>query len=203
MKLSDYVRQIMRDKGLGGTAIQRNSHGRITQGYVNDIISEKATNPSVEKLKALALGLGVSEEEVFRVARGLPIDDNYRAEGDKILAIFSDLPPPERAFLVDFGMMLLNRHRTIEAAKAAGKPVPDIYPPPEMIAALDAIATKPGDEDDLPSDAIEIDETELQEVLEKRKRKPKASEAIVLTQEELDEIMKKRAQAKRKSRKAK
>jgi len=31
--------------------------------------------PSVEKLQALAQGLGVPEEDIFRVARGLPLEE--------------------------------------------------------------------------------------------------------------------------------
>jgi transcriptional regulator with XRE-family HTH domain len=41
----------------------------------------KAKNLSVDKLKALALGLGVSEDELFRVARGLPaFSDSLKQE---------------------------------------------------------------------------------------------------------------------------
>jgi transcriptional regulator with XRE-family HTH domain len=70
--LSGYVRGILSQKRLSFRDVQRRSGGRITQGYVGAIVNGRYANPSVEKLKALAAGLGESEEEVFRVARGLP-----------------------------------------------------------------------------------------------------------------------------------
>jgi transcriptional regulator with XRE-family HTH domain len=69
--LSQYVRRIMRAKRLSLRDVQRQSGGRITQGYVGSIVQHANTNLTVEKLKALADGLDVDEEEVFRVARGL------------------------------------------------------------------------------------------------------------------------------------
>jgi transcriptional regulator with XRE-family HTH domain len=70
--LSRYVRRILGQKRLSFRDVQRNSGGRITQGYVGQIVNGGYANPSVEKLKALACGLGESEEDVFRAARGLP-----------------------------------------------------------------------------------------------------------------------------------
>jgi transcriptional regulator with XRE-family HTH domain len=69
--LSRYVRRILAEKRLSFRDVQRDSGGSITQGYVGAIVNGRYVNPSVEKLKALALGLGESEEKVFRVARGL------------------------------------------------------------------------------------------------------------------------------------
>ena len=69
--LSRYVRRILAEKRLSFRDVQRASSGGITQGYVGALVNGRYANPSVEKLKALALGLGESEEKVFRVARGL------------------------------------------------------------------------------------------------------------------------------------
>ena len=41
---------------------------RISIGYINNILRGHSTNPSVEILKALAIGLGRPEGEVFRAA---------------------------------------------------------------------------------------------------------------------------------------
>jgi transcriptional regulator with XRE-family HTH domain len=79
--LSGYVRRILREKSLSFRDVQRRSGGRITQGYVGAIVNGRYANPSVEKLKALAAGLGESEEEVFRVARGLPPAPSTVREG--------------------------------------------------------------------------------------------------------------------------
>ena len=69
--LSRYVRRILAEKRLSFRDVQRASGGGITQGYVGAIVNGRYVNPSVEKLKALAEGLGENEETVFRVARGL------------------------------------------------------------------------------------------------------------------------------------
>ena len=71
--LSRYVRRILAEKRLSFRDVQRDSGGGITQGYVGAIVNRRYVNPSVEKLKALARGLGESEENVFRVARGLSL----------------------------------------------------------------------------------------------------------------------------------
>jgi transcriptional regulator with XRE-family HTH domain len=73
--LGQYVRRILEQKRLSFRDVQKRSGGRITQGYVGAIVSGRHANPSVEKLKALAQGLGEPEEDVFRVARGLSSDE--------------------------------------------------------------------------------------------------------------------------------
>ena len=69
--LAQYVTRIIKEKGLRHHEVGKLSGGRITDGYVRGLMTGKARNPSVDKLKALGLGLGVSEDEIFRVARGL------------------------------------------------------------------------------------------------------------------------------------
>jgi|SRR5215213_5524356 len=70
-ELSQYVKRVMGEKKLSLRDVQRGSGDRITQGYVGAIVKGAYANPSIQKLKALARGLGVDEEEVFRVARGV------------------------------------------------------------------------------------------------------------------------------------
>ena len=78
--LSRYVRRILAEKRLSFRDVQRASAGGITQGYVGALVKGRYANPSVEKLKALARGLGENEEIVFRVARGL--SQNSEEGGD-------------------------------------------------------------------------------------------------------------------------
>jgi transcriptional regulator with XRE-family HTH domain len=79
--LAQYVARILKEKNLKHHEVKELSGGRITDGYERGIMTGKASNPRVDKLKALALGLGVSEDEIFRVARGLPVesDDKWKA----------------------------------------------------------------------------------------------------------------------------
>jgi transcriptional regulator with XRE-family HTH domain len=70
--LRDYVRRVRSEKNLSTGDVQARSLNAISDAYVSQIENGVAKNPSPEKLIALAKGLGVVEDEVFRVARGLP-----------------------------------------------------------------------------------------------------------------------------------
>ena len=86
--LSEYVRQVMKLKGLTQKDVQRMSGGRITDGYVASITTGRAKNLSVDKLIALADGLGVDADELFQVARGLPERlENSSSRGPDVLMI--------------------------------------------------------------------------------------------------------------------
>ena len=69
-ELSDYVKRVMKLKGLTQKDVQRMSGWKITDGYVASITTARATNLSVDKLLALADGLGVDYDELFHVASG-------------------------------------------------------------------------------------------------------------------------------------
>jgi len=60
----------MKLKGLTQKDVQQMSGGKITDGYVASITTARATNLSVDKLLALADGLGVDYDELFHVASG-------------------------------------------------------------------------------------------------------------------------------------
>jgi transcriptional regulator with XRE-family HTH domain len=65
--ISQYVKRTMRQKRLRLRDIERKSGGRISSGYVSDIVRGAARNLTVEKLKALAAGLDVDVREVIEV----------------------------------------------------------------------------------------------------------------------------------------
>lgn len=69
--LAVYVATVLKDKRITLHDVQVMSGWTITDAYVGSIIRGRARNPSVEKLQALARGLGIDEDEIFRVARGL------------------------------------------------------------------------------------------------------------------------------------
>lgn len=68
--LSGYVRRVMKQKGLTLRDVEVRSHGEITDGYVAEILRGAAKNPSAEKIKALARGLGVDAHGLFDVVCG-------------------------------------------------------------------------------------------------------------------------------------
>jgi Helix-turn-helix. len=72
--LSQYVKRILDEKHLTMTDVEERSERKIADAYVANIMNGLARNPSVDKLKALAVGLGEPEDDVFKVARGLPLD---------------------------------------------------------------------------------------------------------------------------------
>jgi transcriptional regulator with XRE-family HTH domain len=77
--LGEYVKRVMKLKGLTQKDVQRMSGERITDGYVASITTGRATNLSVDKLIALADGLGVDADELFHVACGQQLDDGGRS----------------------------------------------------------------------------------------------------------------------------
>jgi transcriptional regulator with XRE-family HTH domain len=79
--LSQYVKRILKEKQMTMKNVQERSQGGIADAYVGSIVNGVAKNPSVDKLKALAAGLGEPEDDVFKVARGLPLD--YEAEASR------------------------------------------------------------------------------------------------------------------------
>jgi transcriptional regulator with XRE-family HTH domain len=74
--LDQYVRRILKEKGLSLSEVERRSGGSISDSYVCGIINGNVGSLTIAKLKALALGLGVPEDEVFAVARGVSPKDN-------------------------------------------------------------------------------------------------------------------------------
>jgi len=84
--LEDFVRRVRKEKGLSTPDIERISGGTITDGYVSQIENGYIKNVSPEKLIALAKGLGVSEEEIFAVARQKPLGAD--AEDEELQVLF-------------------------------------------------------------------------------------------------------------------
>src|SRR5258706_12793554 len=69
-KLRAFVKQRMKEQGLSEWQIEKRSDGKITDSYVKDIISGKAKAIGVDKLNALATGLGVDSITLFKLASG-------------------------------------------------------------------------------------------------------------------------------------
>jgi transcriptional regulator with XRE-family HTH domain len=75
-KLQDFVRRMVDEKNLNYREVARRSRGLISHSTVYDIINGRNTNPSITALQGLARGLGVTEEEVFAIARGKEPDED-------------------------------------------------------------------------------------------------------------------------------
>ena len=73
--LPAFIKEIMIAKGLTYRNIEERSRGRISYGYVNSLVQGHYKNPSVDKIKALAEGLGVPEGTLNKVVRGILLDE--------------------------------------------------------------------------------------------------------------------------------
>ena len=72
----------MQEKGLRAKDVQRRSGDKIDDAYVIKIMRGITTNPSIGKTQALAEGLGVDEDELFLVARALPLKGKQARGGE-------------------------------------------------------------------------------------------------------------------------
>jgi transcriptional regulator with XRE-family HTH domain len=68
--LGQYVRRVLKEKGLSYADVEERSEGAISDSYIGNIVTTTVGSVTVAKLKALARGLDVSEDEIFAVARG-------------------------------------------------------------------------------------------------------------------------------------
>ena len=73
MTLSEYVQRIMDEKGLKKIDIQRRSGDKIADSHISNILDGITKNLTIEKINALAEGLGVDPTELFKIASGLPV----------------------------------------------------------------------------------------------------------------------------------
>ena len=73
--LPAFIKEIMAAKDLTFRDIEERSQGCISYGYVNSLVQGHYKNPSVDKIKALAEGLGVPVDTLNKVARGIPLDE--------------------------------------------------------------------------------------------------------------------------------
>jgi transcriptional regulator with XRE-family HTH domain len=83
-----YVRRILKEKGLSYSDVQEHSQGAISDSYIGNIVTGTVGSVTVAKLKALARGLDVSEDEVFAVARGNSPADLRDFQKSRFAALF-------------------------------------------------------------------------------------------------------------------
>jgi transcriptional regulator with XRE-family HTH domain len=71
LELAEFVRRVMEEKKLTAFRVQKASGNSVSDSYVLSIVQGRVKQPSVQKLKGLASGLGIPEEELFRAAGGV------------------------------------------------------------------------------------------------------------------------------------
>lgn len=80
--LTEYVLRVMKEKDLKPKDVEARSGNTIDSAYVFKIMNGNTKYPSVIKLQGLAAGLGVDEDELFKVARGIPPGESSSRGGD-------------------------------------------------------------------------------------------------------------------------
>lgn len=88
--LADFVKRMRASKGLSLKDVVNRSGGNISNGYISKIETGDSANLSVDKLQALAKGLGADENEVFAIARGV-MDAKDASNGNSTPAILYGL----------------------------------------------------------------------------------------------------------------
>ena len=86
--MDQYVRRILKEKGLSLSEVERRSGGCISDSYVCGIINGNVGSLTITKLKALAQGLGVPEDELFAVARGRSTKDNQEFQESTFASLY-------------------------------------------------------------------------------------------------------------------
>lgn len=89
--LAEFVSRVRQERRLSLNDVVRQSGNQIANSHVSRIENGLTTNVTTEKLRALAKGLGVSEEEIFTVARGGKlITSDDLADDEQVAALFYD-----------------------------------------------------------------------------------------------------------------
>ncbi len=68
--LGQYVKRIMRQKGLTIRDVEKNCDNELTHSYVARITKGKVDNPTLETMVALAKGLDEDLYQIFKAASG-------------------------------------------------------------------------------------------------------------------------------------
>jgi transcriptional regulator with XRE-family HTH domain len=89
--LADYVRRIRHEKNLSLAQISARSRGQISKTHINRIENGTGTRVSLIKLRALARGLGVSEDALMAVAQGKAPPTQTTTNEVELLSYFRQL----------------------------------------------------------------------------------------------------------------
>jgi transcriptional regulator with XRE-family HTH domain len=118
-----YVRRLLTDKSLSITDVELRAGGEISYSHIASILTGNYDNLRWETLKALARGLGVAEERLFRVAIGSTIEDFQACDFALFYRKFEDLLKEDKQ---ESTLLLDLLHREIERMrqriKAADSP---------------------------------------------------------------------------------
>jgi transcriptional regulator with XRE-family HTH domain len=120
--LADFVRRVRAEKNLSLSDVERQSGrhgGKIASSYVSRIENGYNNNPGPGKLKALARGLDVPEDEIMAVAFGRAPKTDAEARELKLLGYFRELPGDRQDDVIRMVRALHSAHSKKRSADAA------------------------------------------------------------------------------------
>lgn len=112
---ADYVREVIKIKGLKLREVESRSGGEITHGYVSKIVSNSVRSLTTEKLCALARGLGVSPVHLFCMATGAEQDVSTGPQELALMSFFAELPTDKKDVALIFLEGLYHKYATKSA----------------------------------------------------------------------------------------
>jgi Helix-turn-helix. len=99
--LSEYVSRVMEEKSLRPVDVARKSGGGIGDSHVTNIANGTTQNVSIERLAALATGLGVDPVELFKVATGVELTEVNLALLSRVFEKLSNSDASKLLILID------------------------------------------------------------------------------------------------------
>jgi transcriptional regulator with XRE-family HTH domain len=95
----DFVRRVRWEKNLSLESVSQRSARfgpRIAGSYINRIENNPHLRPTVDRLRALAYGLGIPVEELLARAAGLVPSDSDSNDAFRLIARFRALSPARK-----------------------------------------------------------------------------------------------------------
>lgn len=136
-EFSEYVRRVMKQKGLKAVDVERNSERTIDRSHVSKFLSGAETNPSAKAMVALAKGLNVDPHEVFTAVTGCAPNENASSGLDilELLSLIERIAAdphlvealrglvslPEKGRVAFLNMLKLRRELDMVAGKKSGR----------------------------------------------------------------------------------
>jgi|GEM_PF-4838523 len=107
--LPDYVRRLRHERNLSLAVVSARARGRIGKTHINRIENGLVRSVSLIKLRALALGLGVPDDEIIAVAQGKFPDTEAQADEARLLIYFRHLSHERQLDVLEMLRALANR----------------------------------------------------------------------------------------------
>jgi transcriptional regulator with XRE-family HTH domain len=120
--LADYVQRVRNEKNLSLMDVSRRSGGLIANAHISRIENGWVKSVGIEKLRALAKGLGVPEDEIFSVARGSSNTGDLQSDELRLVHFYRGIPYERKLDLLSYSEMLFTRYGDQGARVSNGGP---------------------------------------------------------------------------------